>query len=227
MPPIIQLFSVTKTYKIGKEKINALDQVSVNVAQGDFVAITGPSGSGKTTLAQVMGGLTAVTSGSVTVNDQRISDFPDRDLSAFRNKNVGFVFQNFALLPHYTALENVMIPLYVSGLKKGQRTEKAAHYLNLVDLSPQANRLANSLSGGQRQRVAIARALAMEPNILIADEPTGNLDSKNGLQIITILERLTRTDKMTVIMVTHDNTLAARASHRIHLKDGKALRART
>lgn len=224
MAPIIQLFSVTKSYRVGKEKINALSEVTLQVAAGDFVAITGPSGSGKTTLAQIMGGLTPATSGSVTVSDQRISDFQDRDVSAFRNKNVGFVFQNFALLPHYTVLENIMIPLFVAGLKAGDRTEKASHYLNLVQLTPQASRLAKTLSGGQRQRVAIARALAMEPRILIADEPTGNLDSANGLHIIKALENLV-SNGMTVVMVTHDNNLAARANRRIHLKDGKIARA--
>lgn len=220
MPDFITLFNVTKTYRVGKEQIKALNNISLRIGSGDFVAITGASGSGKTTLAQVIGGLVTPSAGSVIVDDQRVSDLNDRHLAAFRNKNVGFVFQNFALLNHYTASENVMIPMYVAGISKAERTQKAKHYLGLVDLSAQADRLGKTLSGGQRQRVAIARALAMEPRIIIADEPTGNLDSKNGQGVIDALETLVTRLGTTVILVTHDPVLADRTHRRIHLKDG-------
>ena len=220
MTPIIQLHNVSKTYIVNRQKIAALKDITLSIMPGEFVAITGPSGSGKTTLAQVIGGLARATTGTVQVNGQQINSLGDRAISAFRNKNIGFVFQNFGLLPHYTALENVMIPLYVAEYSTAERRQKARFYLETVGLSTQASRLSNTLSGGQRQRVAIARALAMQPTIIIADEPTGNLDSKHGQRITDTLKKLTRDNAITAIMVTHDQTLAKQTDRQIHLKDG-------
>lgn len=221
MSGFISLYNVTKTHKVGKETIKALNNISLNIEPGEFVAITGASGSGKTTLAQVIGGLVTADSGTIIVGNQRIHELGDQQLAAFRNKNVGFVFQNFALLNHYTVSENVMIPLYVAGVSKAQRAQRAQSYLELVGLNTHSHRMAKTLSGGQRQRVAIARALAMEPSIIIADEPTGNLDSKNGQGVIEALEHLVAKQGTTVILVTHDPQLAQRARRRIHLKDGE------
>ena len=219
----IALKNITKTYKLGREKITALSDVSVAIDAGELIAIVGPSGSGKTTFAHVLGGLIKPDSGTIEIDGQQMSLKNDRKMSAYRNQKIGFVFQNYSLLPHYTALENVSVPLMVAGLKPRERRQKAAQYLKAVGLEDQINQRANQLSGGQRQRVSIARALVTEPGIIIADEPTGNLDSKRGAEIMSMLEFLSKKQGITVVMVTHDDALARRADRRLHIADGRVV----
>jgi putative ABC transport system ATP-binding protein len=218
---MIQLNGVTKTYKMGDETIYALRDVSLKIEQGDFLAITGPSGSGKSTLATIIGGLDTPDSGSVTIGEQTLKNASDTVLSYYRNKKIGFVFQTFNLQPNYTALENVMIPLILGRVKGKERVARAKDCLKAVGLDDRMNHKPGEMSGGQRQRVAIARALANSPEIIIADEPTGNLDSAKGEEIITLLENLNKQNKITLIMVTHDLAIAKRAHKVIEIHDGK------
>lgn len=219
----VRLSNISKIFKVGGERIYALQDVTVAIRGGELVAIVGPSGSGKTTLAHTMGGLIKPNSGEVIIAGKVISTANDKVASKYRNKHIGFVFQNFSLLPDYSALENVMIPLIVAGAKRADQIDRAKQCLKLVGLEDRVRHRANQLSGGQRQRVAIARALVMKPSIIIADEPTGNLDSVKGGEIMAILQQLSRAG-MSVIMVTHDESLAARASRRIHIVDGKVVK---
>ncbi len=211
---------VSKRFSTGPISIEAVKNTSLKIDPGQLVAIVGPSGSGKTTLAQIIGGLTRPTEGSVYFDDQPINFKNDRQLSHYRNETIGFVFQNYHLIPHYTALENVMVPLLVSNASPSERISLAKEQLQLLGMAEQFHQLADQLSGGQKQRVAIARALVMKPQIIIADEPTGNLDSKQGEIIMKILENLAHQKHITVIMVTHNDAMAARADRIITMKDG-------
>ncbi len=215
----IQLSRVTRTYTLGSEALNALNNVDLNIANGDFVAITGPSGSGKSTLANIIGGLDKPTSGTVTVNGQDLSHLKDAELSGFRNKTIGFVFQSFNLKGDSTALENVMLPLIFAGISPKERKARARECLDRVGMSDRMGHLPNQLSGGQRQRVAIARALANKPSLILADEPTGNLDSAKGAEVMQMLLDLNR-DGITLLVITHDHDVAKHANRMIEVRDG-------
>ncbi|WP_333858970.1 ABC transporter ATP-binding protein [Clostridium sp.] len=217
---MIEIKNVSKIYNMGKEKVIALDNISLTIKEGEFTAIVGPSGSGKSTLMHLVGGLDTPTSGSIFVDGKDISKFKDKDMSRYRNKSVGFVFQSFNLENTQTALENVMMPLIFSGIDKRRRKVKAERALEMVGLRDKIKNKPTELSGGQRQRVSIARALVNEPRIIFADEPTGNLDSKNGQLIMNLLSDLNKRG-YTVIMVTHNMEEAKRAKRIISIKDGK------
>jgi putative ABC transport system ATP-binding protein len=219
MPAVIELKDVTKTYRLGDEILNALDNVSFTVQAGDFVAITGPSGSGKSTLANIISGLDRPTSGTVVVDGSDLSHVHDRALSDYRNHHIGFVFQTFNLQGTQTALENVMLPLIFARMHAKDRKKQALACLEAVGLSDRIQHKPSQLSGGQRQRVAIARALAVKPSIIIADEPTGNLDSERGAEIITLLKNLSK-QGITLIIITHDMSIARQADRIIQIKDG-------
>ncbi len=220
MPAVIELESVTRTYHLGDEVLNALDGVSLNVQQGEFLAITGPSGSGKSTLANIIGGLDRPTSGSVVVDGDDLSHLHDAKLSAYRNHHIGYVFQSFNLQGTQTALENVMMPLVFSRMRPKARKQRATECLQAVGLGDRLKHKPGQLSGGQRQRVAIARALAVKPSIIIADEPTGNLDSARGAEIIKLLKELNK-QGITLIVITHDMNVAREAHRVIQIHDGK------
>lgn len=222
---LIELQAITKSYRLEGTSVKALQDINLTVRAGELLAVIGPSGSGKTTLTHVIGGLIKPSSGSVSVNGQKLATKSDKAMSEYRNKTVGFVFQNYSLLPYYTALENVMMPLIVAGVSARRRKEIAMQYLRLVGLEKQAKQRSNQLSGGQRQRVGIARALTMKPEIIIADEPTGNLDTTHGNEIISILEKLAHSKNIAVIMVTHNDELARRADRIVRIVDGKLTEA--
>jgi putative ABC transport system ATP-binding protein len=215
----IQLSSVTRTYTLGSEEFNALNRVDLSIANGDFVAISGPSGSGKSTLANIIGGLDKPTSGTVTVNGQDLSHLKDPELSGFRNKTIGFVFQSFNLKGDSTALENVILPLIFAGMSPKERKARARECLERVGMGDRMGHLPNQLSGGQRQRVAVARALANRPSVILADEPTGNLDSARGAEVMQMLIDLNR-DGITLLVITHDHDVAKHAKRMIEVRDG-------
>ncbi len=215
----IELSRVTRTYHLGGEEFNALNHVDLSIENGAFVAITGPSGSGKSTLANIIGGLDRPTSGTVTVDGQDLSKMKDGALSSFRNKAIGFVFQSFNLKNDSTALENVMLPLVFAGMSRKKRKARAAECLDRVGMGDRLRHLPNQLSGGQRQRVAIARALANQPGLIIADEPTGNLDSVRGGEVIEMLTDLNR-GGITLLVITHDSEVARHAHRMIEVRDG-------
>jgi putative ABC transport system ATP-binding protein len=218
--PVIELKGVTRTYKLGGEVLNALDSVDLIVQPGEFAAITGPSGSGKSTLANIIGGLDRPTSGTVIVDGNDLSHLHDGKLSAYRNHHIGFVFQSFNLQGNNTALENVMLPLLFAKLKRKERKARATECLQAVGLGDRLQHKTNQLSGGQRQRVAIARALAVKPSIIIADEPTGNLDSARGQEIMALIRDLNK-QGITLLIITHDLNLARQAKRLIEIHDGK------
>lgn len=218
---MIELKNVYKVYELGGEKIIALDKVSLKIDKGDFFAIVGPSGSGKSTLANIIGGLDVPDRGEVLVDEQNIAKISDKKLSGYRNKRVGFIFQTFNLQPTYTALENVMIPLIFAKIPSGQRKKRAAECLKMVGLEDRAKHRPNQLSGGQRQRVCVARALANSPEVIIADEPTGNLDSKKGAEIIQILKELNQRAGIALVVITHNLAVARQAKRVIEIKDGR------
>jgi putative ABC transport system ATP-binding protein len=220
MSAVVEVKNLVKTYKLGDEVLNALDNVSCNIQAGEFVAIMGPSGSGKSTLANIIGGLDKPTSGSVVVDGKDLSRVHDRQLSDYRNHHIGFVFQSFNLQGNQTALENVMLPLLFSKTKPSERKKRAKECLEAVGLGDRLKHKPNQLSGGQRQRVAIARALAVNPSIILADEPTGNLDSARGEEIIKLLKKLNQ-QGITLIVITHDLSIARQAHRVIQIKDGK------
>jgi len=217
---VIELENVTRVYQLGGEPFHALDGITLRVEAGEFIAIKGPSGSGKSTLANIIGGLDRPTSGTVVVNGQRLSGLKDSELSSYRNRNVGFVFQSFNLQANATALENVTLPMLFSRMRPRPRKARALECLEAVGLADRAAQRASQLSGGQRQRVAIARALALEPSILIADEPTGNLDSARGEEIIELLKQR-NAEGTTLLVITHDAGVAARAHRVVEVHDGK------
>src|ERR1700751_4061175 len=204
---IIKLEDIQKSYFMGNQAIPVLKGISLNIAKNEYVALMGPSGSGKSTLMNILGCLDTPTSGSYILNGKDVSKMADDDLAEVRNKEIGFVFQQFNLLPRLTAAENVALPLIYNGTSKKQRTELAMEMLNKVGLSDRSHHKPNELSGGQNQRVAIARALVNNPSIILADEPTGNLDSKTSIEIMNIFSKI-QADGNTVILVTHEEDIA-------------------
>ncbi len=217
---IIRLDKIVKNYRIGTVIVEALRSISLVMLKNEFVAIMGPSGSGKSTLMNIIGCLDTATSGSYFLNGQDVSRLDDNHLAEIRNREIGFVFQTFNLLPRSTALENVMLPLIYSGVTKAKRIERATAVLEEVKLSDRITHKPNELSGGQRQRVAMARALVNNPAIILADEPTGNLDSKTSIEILGLLEEIHRMGN-TVIVVTHEEDIALHAHRIIRLMDGE------
>ena len=218
--PLIETRDLWKTYVMGDEEIHALRGVSIQIERGEYVAIMGPSGSGKSTLMNLIGCLDTPTKGSYLLNGKEVASMNDDDLAQIRNQEIGFVFQTFNLLPRATALHNVELPLIYAGVSGKTRQDRARLALEKVDLMPRASHRPNELSGGQRQRVAIARALVNDPSILLADEPTGNLDSKTGNEIMGVFERL-HGGGNTIILVTHEAEIAAYAHRTIHIRDGQ------
>jgi putative ABC transport system ATP-binding protein len=217
---VIRIVDIVKNFKVGTVLVEALRSVSIVINKNEFVAIMGPSGSGKSTLMNILGCLDTPTSGSYFLNDEDVSKMDDNSLAEIRNRQIGFVFQTFNLLPRSTALENVMLPLIYAGMTKGKRINRATEVLDEVKLSDRMAHKPNELSGGQRQRVAIARALVNNPAIILADEPTGNLDSRTSLEILGLLEEIHKMGN-TVIVVTHEEDIALHAHRIIRLMDGK------
>ncbi len=217
---MIQIRDLKKDYRLGDETVHALAGVSLDLPAGEFAAFVGPSGSGKSTLLHLVGGLDTPSAGSIVVEDHDLSQASDNELASYRNHNIGFVFQAFHLHPTYTALENVAIPLLFSGVGKAERLERARAALEAVGLANRAGHLPNQLSGGERQRVSIARALVGNPRIIVADEPTGNLDTANGARIMDLLGNLNKDQGITLIVATHDAELARRAHRVVNLRDG-------
>ena len=216
----IELRGIGKYYRTGGETTEALQDINLRIDQSEFIAITGPSGSGKTTLAHTIAGLVRPDRGEVVIEGRTLNTRDDSKVSRYRNEFIGFVFQNYSLLPNYTVLENVQLPLMIARVKPRRRKAIAMSSLTSVGLGGYANRYAKELSGGQRQRVAIARAITHKPELIVADEPTGNLDSAKGREIMTMLQALSHEKGITVVVVTHDLELAGLADRIIHLKDG-------
>ncbi len=222
---IIELEHVTRTYRPGSEVIYALNDVSLNIKPGDYVAITGASGSGKSTLVNIIGGLDTPTSGTVVVDSNNLSSMHDDKLSTYRNQTIGFIFQSFNLQPTNTILENVMLPLVLSGVKLEERKKLATEYLHTVGLGNRLNHKPNELSSGQQQLAAIARALVGQPKILIADEPTGNLDTARSQEIFNILRKI-NDQGTTLLVVTHDPNMAHLADRIVQMSDGQLTEVR-
>lgn len=217
---LIRTLDLWKTYVMGEEEVHALRGVSVNVDRGEYLAIMGPSGSGKSTLMNLIGCLDTPSRGTYELNGRQVASMNDDELAHVRNKEIGFVFQTFNLLPRATALHNVELPLIYNGTSSEQRIDMAKRALEMVDLGDRMTHRPNQLSGGQRQRVAIARALVNNPSLILADEPTGNLDTKTGLEIMNLFDRLHMAGN-TIILVTHEHDVAAYANRIIHIRDGK------
>ena len=216
---MISISNVTKHYHMGDVLVKALDGISFEIEEGEFVAIVGPSGSGKSTLMNILGCLDVVTDGTYKLNQKMIKEYDENDLAEIRNTSIGFVFQQFNLLPSFTALENVLIPLTYARVHRKVREQKAKALLTQVGLGDRMYHKPTELSGGQQQRVSIARALANDPNIILADEPTGALDSKTGQEVLSLLSQLNQQGK-TIIIITHDMAIAQHARRIIRLKDG-------
>lgn len=217
---LISMRNIVKEYRVGETRLRALDNVSLDIEQGEFVAIVGQSGSGKSTLMNILGCLDMPDKGKYTLNGNDIFTEKEGRLSKIRNREIGFIFQSFNLIASLSAIENVELPLIYRGIKKNKRKHLAERALALVDLESRAKHLPGQLSGGQQQRVAIARAIASSPPLILADEPTGNLDVSSGGEIMNILSRLHSRGK-TIIMITHDNTIAHRVPRRVEISDGK------
>jgi putative ABC transport system ATP-binding protein len=217
---LIETVDLWKTYVMGAEEIHALRGISIQIERGEYVAIMGPSGSGKSTLMNLIGCLDTPTKGSYLLNEKQVSQMNDNELARIRNEEIGFVFQTFNLLPRATALHNVELPLVYAGVPAKERLDRARQALNRVELGERMTHRPNELSGGQRQRVAIARALVNNPSILLADEPTGNLDSKTGAEIMGLFERLHKSGN-TIVVVTHEPDVAAFAYRAVHIRDGQ------
>jgi putative ABC transport system ATP-binding protein len=217
---LIELKDVRKKYRRDKIEIPVLDGVSMSVSEGDFLALMGPSGSGKSTLLNLLAGIDQPSSGSITIGGTTISGLSERALANWRARHVGFIFQLYNLIPVLTAFENVELPLLLTNLSKKQRRDHVMTALDIVSLSDRAGHYPRQLSGGQEQRVAIARAIVTDPTLLLADEPTGDLDAKSGDEVLTLLQRLNHEFRKTIIMVTHDPHAAGRASHVYHLEKG-------
>lgn len=219
MEPIIQFTDISKVYKIGTETIYALKSITLDIAKNEYVALMGPSGSGKSTLMNILGCLDTPTGGEYVLNKLSVAKMSDNQLAEVRNKEIGFVFQTFNLLPRSTTLDNVALPLVYAGISKAAREERAKEVLEQVGLGNRMNHKPNELSGGQRQRVAIARALVNRPAIILADEPTGNLDSKTSVEIMGLFEEIHKKGN-TIILVTHEEDIALHAHRIVRLKDG-------
>ena len=221
--PTIRLHGIRKLYRIGGETLAALDGIDLEIGRGEFAALMGPSGSGKSTLMNILGCLDRPSEGSYKLDGAEVAGLSDDALAATRNKKIGFVFQNFNLLPRISALDNVALPLVYAGVGRRERTERAQEMLAAVGLSDRGAHLPNELSGGQRQRVAIARALVNDPHIIMADEPTGNLDTKSTKEIMDIFVRMHEKGH-TIILVTHEPEIALRASRQLLVRDGRITR---
>ena len=217
---MIALSSLTRHYQVGDQMVRALQDVSLEIPDGDYLAIMGPSGSGKSTLLHLLGCLDRPTSGSYRLDGREVATLPEGDLAAVRGRKIGFVFQFFHLVPRLTAAGNVELPMLLGDVPAGERRRRAAQALEQVGLSDRADHRPDQLSGGQRQRVAVARATVMRPSILLADEPTGNLDRASGQEIIALLEQMNR-DGLTLIVVTHDPEIGSRARRVVRLVDGR------
>jgi putative ABC transport system ATP-binding protein len=217
---MIEIKNLTKTYEMGDNIVYALNGISLSIKEGEFVAIVGPSGSGKSTLMNIIGCLDVATEGSYKLDGQEISLYDDNELAEFRNKKIGFIFQRFNLLPKLTALENVELPLIYLGVGGKERRERAIEALRKVGLEDRMHHAPNELSGGQQQRVAIARALVAKPPVILADEPTGNLDSKTGVEVLKILQDLHSAGN-TIVLITHDKLVAKQAKRMVIIKDGQ------
>ena len=219
MAAMIEIEALTKTYVMGDEVIAALGGVSLSIKRGEHVAIVGPSGSGKSTLMNVLGGLDRPTSGAYRFEDDPVAEYDDDQLASFRNRRIGFIFQSFQLLPRLTALQNVELPLIYGGVEPAERKARAVELLQRVGLGNRMGNRPTQMSGGQQQRVAIARALANQPDLLLADEPTGALDTATGQEVLALFDELNR-QGLTLCIVTHDHEVAARARRRIAFRDG-------
>ena len=219
---IVSVRDVRRDYALGAERVHALQGVTLDVERGDYVAIVGPSGCGKSTLLNLVGVIDQPTSGTVAIAGKRVDAMSDREATQFRLRNIGFVFQRFYLLPILSALENVALPMAEAKLAKGARLERAAKLLKYVGLGNRQRHRPSELSGGEQQRVAIARALANGPMLLLADEPTGELDAKTGTEIIALFQRL-NADGTTIVVVTHDEDLASAARRKVHMRDGRVV----
>jgi putative ABC transport system ATP-binding protein len=217
---IVSLREVRRDYALGAERVHALQGVSLDVERGDYVAIVGPSGCGKSTLLNLIGVIDQPTSGTVAIAGKRVDAMSDREATSFRLHNIGFVFQRFYLMPILSALENVALPMAEAKVRRDERNARAAELLAYVGLSSRERHRPSELSGGEQQRVAIARALANHPSLLLADEPTGELDARTGTEIISLFQRL-NSDGTTIVVVTHDEDLANAARHKVHMRDGR------
>ena len=218
--PIVSVREVRRDYALGAERVHALQGVSLDVERGDYVAIVGPSGCGKSTLLNLIGVIDQPTSGTVAIAGKRVDAMSDREATSFRLQNIGFVFQRFYLMPILSALENVALPMAEARVPRDERNARAAELLAYVGLSSRERHRPSELSGGEQQRVAIARALANHPALLLADEPTGELDARTGKEIISLFQRL-NSDGTTIVVVTHDEDLANAARHNVHMRDGR------
>tara|TARA_B100000315_G_C14490357_1_gene547292 strand:+ start:326 stop:1009 length:684 start_codon:yes stop_codon:yes gene_type:complete len=221
---IIRLDDVWKIYSLGKAKVNALQGLSIDIKHGEFLSIMGPSGSGKSTAVNMVGSLDIPSKGTIYLEGKDISKLSESDLAQLRGKKIGFIFQQFNLIPTLTALQNITLPMMFQGINENERVKRGMELLEKVDLKDRMHHKPNELSGGQQQRVAIARSLSNDPDVILADEPTGNLDSKTGISVMSFLKELNRKDGKTIIMVTHDNHLAKYADRTVYLKDGKITR---
>lgn len=222
--PILEAYNVTREYQMKAETIHALSDVSVSIERGEFAAILGTSGSGKSTLLNLFGGLDRPTGGDVFFDGKSLSPLTSHEMSRYRLHSVGMIFQSFNLIPTMTAQENVSLALAFAGLSKGERNKRSLELLDRVGLSQRADHLPSELSGGEQQRVSIARAIANEPQVLLADEPTGNLDSNRAAEVIGLLDEMRQRDGKTIVLVTHDQELAAKyATKIVKLKDGKVM----
>jgi putative ABC transport system ATP-binding protein len=222
--PIVSLRDVRRDYALGAERVHALQGVSLDVERGDYIAIVGPSGCGKSTLLNLIGVIDQPTSGTVTIAGKRVDAMSDREATSFRLHNIGFVFQRFYLMPILSALENVALPMAEAKVSRIERKARAEELLEYVGLSSRERHRPSELSGGEQQRVAIARALANHPALLLADEPTGELDARTGAEIISLFQRL-NSDRTTIVVVTHDEDLANAARHKVHMRDGRIVDA--
>ncbi len=223
---ILSLRNINKSYDEGKMEVPVLFDISLDVEEGEYVAIMGPSGSGKSTLMNIIGCLDVATSGEYILDGENIENKTDNEMSDIRNKTIGFVFQNFNLLPRETALENVALPMLYGGVHRSERLARAEEALKKVGLEDRMNFLPTQLSGGQKQRVAIARAIVNKPKLLLADEPTGALDTASGMQVMEIFKELNEKEGMTIVMITHEKEIADHAKRQMIIRDGRLLQGR-